>query len=452
MSAEDIGGFTQKETVDKPGIIGARWWQESIATEVPRRKALKQLLTMGGALAVVAGVGYLVSHRKSSASSTLGYDPDDVSAQMKSALEMQKTYGWNFGATGDPLVFDGTTTKPFDPAALDTMTTDFSPGNPLSTPFFLPTLFQSPTAMPKLTPAGEPNAPPFQPLKAVMRPVFTPEMSNAFDRGKALAAMLAGKPQTKNTAIIVDMPGPDAVAFAAGAAGTYDPVFLFDNWPHPHGVVASHLTLGAALYYQPLFANARANTKTAMPIFVLDRNRLNTYVDSASEFDNRYTARMPPPAALDKLQINNLLYVGPTGMERTEREDLIDPFLDYKASSKMQFRTCPAMAFHQTSDIYSADTSVYYGGDPKTDKTFFTDWDIQPRDLSTADKVMIYVPTARRTPFSSGNPVPISAMPRPNNFGYVPVVVAASTGLILGSQASRSGSWNRTSSSTGSSS
>ena len=71
MGDEDIGGFTQKETIDKPGIIGARWWQESIANEVPRRKAIQTMMLFGGALTVIAGVGWLASKASKGSGSSI---------------------------------------------------------------------------------------------------------------------------------------------------------------------------------------------------------------------------------------------------------------------------------------------------------------------------------------------------------------------------------------------
>src|SRR5207253_363541 len=99
------------------------------------------------------------------------------------------------------------------------------------------------------------------------------------------------------------------------------PVFLFDNWPHPHGVVPAHLTLAAAVYYQPLFARAKTEPTRAgkvQPVFVLDRTRLTTYVDDATQFDNRYTAKMPTTANLKTMGVAKLLYVGPNAIDRFE--------------------------------------------------------------------------------------------------------------------------------------
>ena len=110
-------------------------------------------------------------------------------------------------------------------------------------------------------------------------------MEAAYARGKSLASLFASVSETgqtpagTKTALIVDLPGPEAVAFAAGAISIFDPVFLFDNWPHPRGVVHAQDTLSAAAYYQPLFADARSTSRTnaRLPMFVLDRGRIATY-------------------------------------------------------------------------------------------------------------------------------------------------------------------------------
>jgi hypothetical protein len=235
--------FERKEVVDKPGIIGAQWWQESVSTAMPRREALVALAVVGGVLGAMAAIGTCVARSS---------EPD-VKFEPRSALDMQKEFGWSFGATGEPLVFDGQSPSPFDRSALARMPTDFAPADSRWAPYFVPTLFQSPTAMPKTTLKEDA---PFRPLSEALVPIFTPAMEMAFGQGAALASLMDD--HAKDLAIIVDLSGPIAVAFAAGAASVLEPIFTFDNWPHPRGVVPAHLTLAAAAYYQPLFARARA--------------------------------------------------------------------------------------------------------------------------------------------------------------------------------------------------
>lgn len=446
--------FTQQETVDAPGIIGARWWQQSIATPIPRRSAMTGFVVLGGVLAAMATLGTCAVIAGSSSSGD-----GDVEFKPKSALDMQKEYGWNFGATGDKLVFDGQSTKPFDKAALATLADDLAPTDARYKPYFIPTLFQSPTALRKTVPSGDPDATAFAPLKDALVPIFTSAMERAFAQGQALASLL-GDPKAKDLAVVIDLEGPEAVAFAAGMANACDPVFLLDNWPHPRGVVPSHLTVAAAAYYQPLFANAKSTRpKTARPMFVLDRKRLAPYSDDATQFDNRYTARMPSAANLAALGTKNILLVVPHSFEMKEQDDLVDDFLAFQAST-IAIHIVSLFAFMNGASpakplpvpgvpgaTYSG--PYFYGGSPDNHLKFWTHWSA-PKETLVGDDVKPYVPTARKTEFSAGAASAASSptgRPRPTNFGMVPVAVAVGTGVVLGAKLSRNGSWNRTSSS-----
>jgi hypothetical protein len=439
--------FTRQEVVDKPGIIGARWWQEGLATQVPRRQAMTGLLVLGGALAAMAGIGTCAYVAAKSPSS--GSDPGDVSFQPRSSLDMQKEYGWNFGATGETLVFDGKSTQPFDRAAVARLAEDLAPTDTRLAPYFVPTLFQSPTAQPKANPSGETTSA-FAPLADALVPISTPAMNVAFEQGRALASLFDKEPRGKDVAVIVDLPGPEAVAFAAGASNVFDPVFLFDNWPHPRGVVPAHLTLAAAAYYQPLFAKAKASRAAgARPMFVLDRKRLASYTDDASQFDNRHTARLPSAANLAALGTKTVLYVGPNAIDRQELDDVVDDMLAY-AAGNLAIKIVPATAFERgtmtaTPAPGGYEGPFFYGGTKASHPTFWTHWSAPPSGLST-NEVQTYTPKPRATPFSSGTAAGTGTRPRPTGFGTVPVAIALGTGVILGAKMSRSGSWNRTTS------
>ncbi len=438
--------FTRQEVVDKPGIIGARWWHQSLATQIPRRKAIGGLLALGGVLGAMAAIGTCVAVASSSSEPDVTFEP-------KGALDMQKEYGWNFGATGESLVFDGLSTSPFDRSALTRMAEDLGPAEAGHKPYFVPTLFQSPTALPKTTPSGDTSAAPFAPLKDALVPIFTPSMDTAFKQGQALASLLEKDARAKDVGIIVDLNGPEAVAFAAGASNVLDPVFLFDNWPHPRGVVPAHQTLAAAAYYQPLFAKARATRPSgARPRFVLDRRRLATYTDDAAQFDNRHVGRLPSAAMLGGLGIKDVLYVAPNAFERRELDDLVDDFLAYQKGG-LALRAVPATTFEggplQPAGV-DAGTSwtgpFFYGGSQKEHALFWTHW-ANPGPAPSMDEVQRYAPLQRKTDYSLGKPTEgTTPRPRPANFGMVPVAIAVGTGVILGAKLSRNGSWNRTTS------
>jgi hypothetical protein len=309
-----------------------------------------------------------------------------------------------------------------------------------------------------------------------MKPMFSTAMDAAYARGKSVASLFASlaevpgqTPASAKAALIVDLPGPEAVAFAAGAISAFDPVFLFDNWPHPRGVVRAQETLSAAAYYQPLFAEAKkANRSGRSPMFVLDRRRIATYRDDATEFDNRYVAKLPTSAAaMRALDVTHVLYVVPKQSDATrELDDLNDELVlyaaggaDVKALSLDMFaidRTdagvSVAPATPKESDRLLGESGfVYYGGSRGSHHAFFADypWAKPARSASArpgANPGKSYTPQARATAYSSGSPSgAVTSKPRPATFGTVPVVIAVGTGVILGARYSRSGSWNRSS-------
>src|SRR3954466_12579505 len=110
MSEPQGAPFERTVVVDKPGIVGARWWQESlsVADPVARRQAIQGILI---ATAAIAGLGAILALVASSGDS-------DTQTSSRDALEMQREYGWSFGAAEESLVFDGESLQPFDRAAL----------------------------------------------------------------------------------------------------------------------------------------------------------------------------------------------------------------------------------------------------------------------------------------------------------------------------------------------
>ena len=476
MSSNPNAPYERDRVVDKPGIIGARWWHAALAdqdAQIARRSAIRNILIAGG---VIAGFGAMLAMCASAASSS---SSPDVSDARKTSLDMQKEYGWAFGAVEEPLVFDGTTTTPFQPAALHTLPTDLAPVSKSLVPFFQATLFQSPDAIPPSLGKLEPSEiTGFKPLSTVMQPIFTKKMEAAYARGKSLASLFASvseqpgqTPAATKAALIVDLPGPEAVAFAAGAIALFDPVFLFDNWPHPRGVVRAQETLSAAAYYQPLFSDSRSVPRASarLPMFVLDRNRIATYRDDATEFDNRYVAKLPPSAAaLRALGMSHVLYVVPTSTDATrELDDVNDELVlyssggvDVKSVSLDMFapdntvpgatsQPPPAKKATESDKLVEESGFLYYGGSRGSHHAFFVDYPwAKPGRVATSrpstNPGKSYEPRARTTPYSSGNPSgSITTKARPSGFATVPVVIAVGTGIILGARYSRSGSWNR---------
>ena len=477
--SEASAPFARDRLVDKPSIIGARWWHEALVdrdAEIARRTAIRNILIAGG---VIAGFGALLAMCvKASSSGVLGSGTPAVSDARKTSLEMQKEYGWSFGAVGEPLVFDGVTTKPFEPGALQKLPVDLAPASKSLLPFFQATLFQSPDAQPpslgKLD-IAEISA--FQVLSAVLKPISTAAMGGAYARGQSLASLFLSIAETGQTpaathpakaALLVDLSGPEAVAFAAGASSAFDPVFLFDNWPHPRGVVRAQETLSAAAYYQPLFAESRRKSRPGrLPMFVLDRRRITAYTDDAKEFDNRYVAKLPTSAAaMRALDVAHVLYVVPKrGDASAELDDLNDELvlygsggLDVKAVSLDMFDTDSTSTLDagvstssESEKLLAASGNVFYGGSRGSHHAFFVDYPwAKPAHPATtrpaSNPGKSFVPRARSTPYSSGNPSgAVTSKPRPTSFATVPVVIAVGTGVILGARYQRNGSWNRSS-------
>src|SRR6185369_2349744 len=114
--------------------------------------------------------------------------------------------------------------------------------DPRLAPYFVPTLFQSLIG----SPSGAR-------LRQQLYPVWSEPMRAANARGEALLDLAAAPGAPHDVALVLDLPGPQSVALAAALAPAFAPVFLFDNWPHPNGVVPAHQTLGAAVYERPLF-------------------------------------------------------------------------------------------------------------------------------------------------------------------------------------------------------
>jgi hypothetical protein len=428
VSGQDEGGFQKDFEIDKPGIVGARWWNQSLKDEgaqVKRRSVLMGLAVAGGVVAAVGmcGVGLVSVLRESKEATSLA---------KRSSLGMQKEYGWDFGARGTPLVFNGVAEGPFDRSALTTLATVMSPSpQGPNAKYHVPTLVQSLLATPTVAlPDPEdgqppPDAAPFKRLADVLVPIVTPAMTSAYRVGEAVAR-LAGR--RKDVAILADLPGPEAVAFAAGAATAFEPVLLLDNWPHPHGVVPSHLTLAALAYYQPRFAATAKRTSTA-PLFVLDRSRLAAYSEESDRFDNRYYARMPKLAALAKDGVRTLFYVVASPAALPEPADLNDALSARAAGIEVRALSLSDFASDPAAD---QPERVEYGGSGRSEARFWSDYGSGPKTATAGT-------ASSARDYSFGPRAGTSVLP---SLGTVAVVATAS-GLVLAAALDRRGSMNR---------
>jgi hypothetical protein len=411
--------FAPDTGIQKPGIIGARWWNHRLdegANLHGRRAALIAALVVGSGVAVLGGLA-IVGAAVSSG--------DDAKAEWKSSLEVQRDYGWNFGAPSETVAFDLAFTQAYAREALKTLEKDLAPTNPAHQAFYVPSLFQSPEALPRLTMEGQTER--IQPLAEALRPIRTPEMLRVFAVGQSYAELVTALP--KRVMTVVDLDGPAAVAFAAGAADRLDPVFLFDNWPHPKGVVPAHLTLAAATYHQPTFQKAAASrSKSAPPLFVLDRARLRSYTDDATQFDNRYLAKLP--GSLGPLGAELLFLV--VGNQTSDLPVSLDLATGLRALGDP--RVLAADAFRAGP----GGGAFLFGGSPELHATFASRYGMRGSSLpSVRDNDL-----AERYEMPDRGPSVLPTGEAPG-IGYVPVVVALGTGLVVGSRFNRSGSWNR---------
>ena len=232
--------FSRKAYLDGEDLVGARWWQESLrlsADPIGRRRALQALAVLGGSAAVF---GLIAAFSASD---------DQVDISMDS-LELQRREGWNAGQQGAALRFPTSTGVDADGSrgwreTLPALATELAPAQASLAPFYVPTLFQSLEAQSGMT------------LRSALMPVGPEPGNRDFLRGQAILSLFKAVQMPVDTAVILDLEGPSSVAVAAGLASGFDPVFVFDNWPHPAGVVPSHLTLGSAVYHRPLFLRAR---------------------------------------------------------------------------------------------------------------------------------------------------------------------------------------------------
>jgi hypothetical protein len=424
MEGQTQKSFHRLVFITRDELLAARWWHEGMEASVAaslapsRRKALKVLLAMGG----VVGGGLLLR----AGCKALG--EHEITAD---ALELQRKEGWAVGAAGKPLVIPHAVAVDSQGAsnwalALPQLAEDLSPGGRLE-PFYLPTLFE---ILKNPRGAG---------FSASLLPMHSASMESAEMAGRALAALFANDEQDqKGTALILDMPGPEAVAAAVGVSRVFAPVFLFDNWPHPLGVVPSHESLAAALYHRPDLLSAReARPPDAAPAFVLDNRRLSPYRDESDRFDNRYLARVPSAEALSGLGIRRILYVTEVAQPH-EEDDLNDDFvalgqkgIQVKLIALSDF--APASAGVLTDNgLPVSNHSYYYGGHPHGYLWFWSSYGYShgslarsrttstplPRPVSTGGN---FQPAARPTMFSSRSLGGLGGVgkQKPSGFGRV---------------------------------
>ncbi len=419
----------------------------------PWWKMTRRTFIIGSTVAtvgVIGGAAYLLNR-------------DDTSEIDGDSLELQRTHGWNIGSEDKRLTFAGA-------QGADSLKTDgwrkylnqsemlnaYQPKSGKWLPFFVPTLIQ---------------ALQFETLRSQLVPVFSPDMEEAYGRGRAIARdFLKNAENAAETIIVVDVPGRQSVALGAGLAEAAHLVTTFDNFPHPLGVTPSHDTLAAMLYYAgEIESKQKALAQNAPPVFLLDSRRLENYTDADTQFDNRYLAKIPSAEKLQELGVKSVLYVTPDRARQQELDDLNEDFVEYQKKGIN-------VAMLPLSDLTGVDEWVvggggqqarerhyYYGGGPAFHPFFFYSYPFYrptgafvsrypeygsvasgraPTGFRPAVSPPRYIPAARPTMFA-GTRVGASGRggvgrSKPSGFGRTTVRMSTG-GAVVGTRSGRSG-------------
>jgi hypothetical protein len=392
-----------------------------------------------------------------------GKDDPEISLD---SLELQRKEGWNVGSTDKSLVFStnpaatdsqGKTWGGLDPNYLVSI---YQPRDARWQPFFVPTLLQSLSQVS---------------LNNQIKPLRTGEMTDAYGRAEGLRTLIASSPNANQTLIISDLPGPASIAVGAALADAATLVPVFDNWPHPLGVVRSHETLGAMVYYAHEIEEKRSKVKDNAPaVMLLDANRLASYTDQDTQFDNRYLAKLPPADQLKQRGIQQIIYLVKDQAQTTELDDLNDEFVEWQKNgvnvrmlrlSDFKPYDEPLTAATGATTTGSSSTVVrhyYYGGYPYSHWWFYDHYYYsRPRMIygysgrsippppATARPTFSppsYRPVSRPTVFSASRIGASSGTgvgrTRPSGFGRTSVRMG-SDGHVNGTRSGRSGSYGR---------
>lgn len=434
------------------------WFQQ----DVSRRSATKRL---GKGMAWAAGLGLV---------GLTGYklfSSDDTEVSQDS-LDLQKKEGWNVGSTDRKLNFEPTLTSAtasvpesdwkqyLDPNKL---LATYQPASATWQPYFVPTLIQS------LAQSS---------LREQIKPVKTPLMEETYGQAQGLRELLSQSANANESLIMADLEGPQAIAFAAAMADFAQVVPVFDNWPHPLGVVRSHETLGAMVYYAKEIEDKKAKLNDKAPaVLLLDNQRLNAYTDEENQFDNRYLAKIPSVNDLKQRGITSLTYVVKDQRQKDELDDLNDDFVELQ-NQGISVRLLRLSEFRAASDETLASTTTpgttshtgstvvrhyYYGGSPYYHWWFYDHYYYRPHPYAYTSygtnripysrpttawptQAPSYRPVSRPTMFSGTRVGGASGVGRnrPSGFGRTSVRMS-SGGQVTGVRSGRSGSYGRSS-------
>ncbi len=284
-------------------------WVKGRASDAPLGKRRFSVVPTIIAIAVVGVVVSTIAHLVSSNSS------DASLREREAALQAQAERVIPTIPSPSTVGVDGTDSWR---AGVKSLSADFEPVREDLRPWMVRTLLD----VPRDVVAGSTTPPSW------IVPSVSPADRQAFDRGVAMAETLQSLGAERELALIIDLPGSQAVAAAAGLASMCDVVITVDNLPHRSGVVKSHETLGALLYWRSKFLASRKDGMLPRPsAWVLQGDRLAPYANQPDVFDNRSVAKLPSSAAMRGLGVKKVLYVRPDADKPTEQDDLVDLFV-----------------------------------------------------------------------------------------------------------------------------
>lgn len=300
-------------------------------------------------------------------------------------------------------------------------------------------------------------------LAVKMKPVSSAASQEAYRRARALGSLVGAMENKQEAIVIADLDGANSPAAAAGMAAWVDPVFFYDNWPHPKGVVHSQTTLGSLIYYAAeLEKKAAERDEKAPPAIMLDRKRLATYNSPNTQFDNRYLVTLPEVKDLTAAGIKYAIYVTdvPT---TTETDDLNEQLVAYDKAGievvNLSLADFKKDAEH-TADANDPTGGYYYGGHHRHHTHFFMwypffiwsspryGWTAPARSVApTTARRSSYKPRTRPTMYSGRKTGGVSGVGRSKPVGFGKVSTRqSSSGSITGTRSGSTGRFRSSSS------
>jgi hypothetical protein len=135
-------------------------------------------------------------------------------------------------------------------------------------------------------PEGAPWSPWAKPVLFAAGGAISGDAEKDWKAARERARALGKLPAEGETALVLDLPGPVALALALEHAASFQPVPLFNSCPGP-GALIDNEPIRAGLSEGAAELRGRTPSNTATPAFVLDSRRTEGLAKSGS-FDNRW--------------------------------------------------------------------------------------------------------------------------------------------------------------------